>query len=110
MSAVCCTHSQNGEEEGDEEQERSVSHTAPGGHEEELLLRHLTHSSENTKQFSLFSCIALDVMINSLSFINALTPCSNDKRQNQSNITANQKRVWAEPLWKHTALATKSNS
>ncbi len=25
-------------------------------------------------------------------------------QQNQSNITTNQKRVWAEPLWKSTAL------
>ncbi len=29
------------------------------------------------------------------------------RRNNQSNITANQKRVWAEPLWKRTALAMK---
>ncbi len=28
-------------------------------------------------------------------------------RQNQSNITANQKCVWAEPLLKRTALAAK---
>ncbi len=26
---------------------------------------------------------------------------------NQSNITANQKHVWAGSLWKRTALATK---
>ncbi len=35
-----------------------------------------------------------------------LTLCPNYTRQNQSNITANQKSVWAEPLWKRTALAT----
>ncbi len=28
-------------------------------------------------------------------------------RQNQSNITANQKRVWAEPFWKRSLLTTE---
>ncbi len=28
-------------------------------------------------------------------------------RQNQSNITANQKRAWADFLWKRTAFTTK---
>ncbi len=38
--------------------------------------------------------------------ITVLTLCPNYTRQNHSDITANQKRAWAEPLWKHSALAT----
>ncbi len=36
------------------------------------------------------------------------TPSPNYTRHNQSNITANQKRVWAEPFWKCSALRTET--
>ncbi len=35
------------------------------------------------------------------------TPSPNYTRHNQSNITANQKRVWVEPFWKRSLLTTE---